>query len=101
MIKAVIFDLDGVLVTTDDCHYRAWKRMADEEGIPFDRKINNRLRGVSRMGSLEIILEKALKSYSTQEKTALAERKNAYYVDLISHLGQEAIYPAPWLPSMP
>ena len=93
MIKAVIFDLDGVLVTTDDCHYRAWKRMADEEGIPFDRKINNRLRGVSRMESLEIILEKALKSYSTQEKTALAERKNAYYVDLISHLGQEAILP--------
>ena len=93
MIKAVIFDLDGVLVTTDDCHYRAWKRMADEEGIPFDREINNRLRGVSRMESLEIILEKAHKSYSTQEKTALAERKNDYYVDLISHLGQEAILP--------
>lgn len=59
MIKAVIFDLDGVIVSTDDCHYRAWKKMADEEGIYFDREINNRLRGVSRMASLEIVLEKA------------------------------------------
>lgn len=47
MIKAVIFDLDGVIVSTDDCHYHAWKKMADEEGIYFDREINNRLRGVS------------------------------------------------------
>lgn len=52
-ILGVIFDLDGVIVSTDDCHYLAWKRMADEEGIPFDRKVNERLRGVSRMASLE------------------------------------------------
>ena len=52
MIKAVIFDLDGVIVSTDDCHYEAWKKMADEEGIYFDKTINNRLRGVSRMESL-------------------------------------------------
>ncbi|MBR5270798.1 MAG: HAD hydrolase-like protein, partial [Clostridia bacterium] len=58
-IKAVLFDLDGVIVTTDDCHYKAWKMMADDEGIYFDRKINERLRGVSRMESLQIILEKA------------------------------------------
>ena len=51
-ILGVIFDLDGVIVLTDDCHYLAWKRMADEEGIPFDRKVNERLRGVSRMASL-------------------------------------------------
>ncbi len=57
--KGVIFDLDGVIVTTDDCHYLAWKKMADEEGIYFDRIINERLRGVSRMESLAIILEKA------------------------------------------
>lgn len=85
-IKAVIFDLDGVIVTTDDCHYTAWKKMADDEGIYFDRKINERLRGVSRMQSLEIILEKSDKPYTEQEKIALAAKKNAYYVDLIQKL---------------
>lgn len=85
-IKAVIFDLDGVIVTTDDCHYTAWKKMADDEGIYFDRKINERLRGVSRMQSLEIILEKSDKPYTEQEKIALAVKKNAYYVDLIQKL---------------
>ncbi len=93
MIKAVIFDLDGVLVTTDDCHYEAWKRMADEEGICFDREINQRLRGVSRMESLEIILERANRPYSEEEKQALAARKNGYYVELISHLDQNALLP--------
>ena len=57
MICGVIFDLDGVLVSTDELHYRAWKQLADAEGIRFDRHINHRLRGVSRMDSLEIILE--------------------------------------------
>lgn len=85
-IKAVIFDLDGVIVTTDDCHYTAWKKMADDEGIYFDRKINERLRGVSRMQSLEIVLEMSDKAYTEQEKLALAAKKNAYYVDLIQKL---------------
>ena len=58
MIKGVIFDLDGVLVFTDKFHYQAWKQMADGIGIYFDEQINNRLRGVSRMDSLEIILER-------------------------------------------
>lgn len=53
--KGIIFDLDGVVVSTDDCHYRAWKFLADAEGIPFDRTVNERLRGVSRMESLQII----------------------------------------------
>lgn len=66
--KAIIFDLDGVLVTTDDCHYSAWKQLADEENIYFDRSINERLRGISRMESLEIVLEKANRQYSTDEK---------------------------------
>ena len=56
---AIIFDLDGVICYTDEYHYRAWKAIADSNGIPFDRTINNRLRGVSRMASLEIILEKS------------------------------------------
>ena len=84
MIKAVIFDLDGVIVSTDDCHYEAWKKMADEEGIYFDKTINNRLRGVSRMESLEIVLERAAKEYSEEEKLQLAERKNGYYKEFIT-----------------
>jgi beta-phosphoglucomutase len=55
-IKGIIFDLDGVICSTDEYHYQAWKKMADHEGIYFDRKINERLRGVSRAASLEIIL---------------------------------------------
>lgn len=93
MKKAVIFDLDGVLVTTDECHFQAWKKMADQEGIPFDREDNQRLRGVSRMESLEIILEKSDKTYTNSEKQALADRKNAYYVKLISKITPDAILP--------
>lgn len=85
-IKAVIFDLDGVIVSTDDCHYRAWKQMAEEEGIYFDKKINDRLRGVSRAASLEIVLERSEKTYSEQEKQGLAERKNNYYKEMIKEL---------------
>lgn len=78
--KGILFDLDGVLVHTDKLHYRAWKKIADERGILFNDEINNLLRGVSRMESLEIILrnyhEPAL---SKEEKEALAEEKNNYY----------------------
>lgn len=86
MIKAVIFDLDGVLVFTDKFHYQAWKKLADEEKIPFDEKINNRLRGVSREKSLDIILEKANKSYSLEEKKEMCERKNSFYRELIEKM---------------
>ena len=89
--KAVIFDLDGVLVTTDDCHYLAWKKLADEENIYFDRAINERLRGISRMESLEIVLEKAEKQYSDEEKKEMAERKNSYYVSLVKEIDQSAL----------
>lgn len=92
-IQAVIFDLDGVIVTTDNCHYNAWKKMADEEEIPFDRNVNERLRGVSRMESLEIILEKAKKDYALDEKEKLATKKNRYYVEYIKELTPEAILP--------
>ena len=93
MVKGMIFDLDGVIVSTDDCHYLAWKQMADEEGIDFDRTINERLRGVSRMESLEIILERAAKTYTEAEKNAMAARKNAYYVELIGKLTPADILP--------
>jgi beta-phosphoglucomutase len=78
--QAVIFDLDGVICFTDEYHYRAWKAMADSMGIPFDRTINNRLRGVSRMASLEIILEKYQGPVlSEAEKERLAQQKNDMY----------------------
>lgn len=86
MIKAVIFDLDGVLVSTDEYHYLAWKLMADKEKIEFSREINNRLRGVSRMASLEIILENAKRKYSEKEKKELAELKNNLYRDYLNEL---------------
>jgi beta-phosphoglucomutase len=86
VIRAVIFDLDGVLVSTDELHYLAWKQLADAEGIHFDRAINHRLRGVSRMQSLEIILERAARSYSPEQKAAMAEAKNAKYRELLSTL---------------
>lgn len=90
-IEAVIFDLDGVIVSTDECHYRAWKKTADEEGIYFDRKINDRLRGVSRMDSLEIVLERAERLYTDEEKVELAERKNNYYKEYINKLTKDDI----------
>lgn len=86
MLKGVIFDLDGVIVSTDNYHYLAWKRMADEESIYFDRKINDRLRGVSRMQSLEILLERSNKNYTQAQKEDMAQRKNTYYQDLIKNL---------------
>ena len=85
-MKAVIFDLDGVICFTDKYHYIAWKKLADKEGIYFDETINNRLRGVSRMDSLEIILERATKKYSDEEKEAMAAEKNATYVELLKEM---------------
>lgn len=81
--KAVIFDLDGVICFTDKYHYEAWKEIADREHIYFDDQINNRLRGVSRMESLEIILEKADRPYTEAQKAELAEAKNEIYRKLL------------------
>ena len=82
-LKGIIFDLDGVIVFTDKFHYKAWKKIADEIGVYFDEKINNQLRGVSRMDSLNIILKNSSKEIGEEEKTALAERKNNYYRELL------------------
>ena len=93
MKQAVIFDLDGVIVSTDEYHYQAWKELADEENIYFDKQINERLRGVSRMESLDILLEKAVKNYSFQEKLDLAERKNNRYKLLLKNISHTDILP--------
>lgn len=84
-LKATIFDLDGVIVFTDKFHYQAWKEMADEMGIYFDEEINNRLRGVSRMESLEIILERYEgEPLSQEKKEELAAKKNETYRKLLA-----------------
>jgi beta-phosphoglucomutase len=92
-IKAVLFDLDGVIVSTDEYHFEAWKRLAEAEGIPFSREDNERLRGVSRMESLEIILEKASREYSDEEKEAMATRKNDIYRESLKNLSPSDILP--------
>jgi len=92
-IKAVIFDLDGVIVSTDEFHYLAWKQLADAEGIPFGREDNERLRGVSRMESLDILLEKSAKGYDDEEKLSMAERKNSIYRGLLQNLTPTDLLP--------
>lgn len=90
--RGVIFDLDGVIVFTDQFHYRAWKAIADEMGIYFDEEINNRLRGVSRMDSLEIILEHYQgKPLSVEEKQELASKKNDIYRKLLGTMTPQSV----------
>lgn len=84
--KGIIFDLDGVICFTDKYHYEAWKIMADEENIYFDEQINNRLRGISRMESLEIILERRQREYTDEEKVVLATHKNNLYRELLANM---------------
>jgi beta-phosphoglucomutase len=85
-LECVIFDLDGVLTDTAELHYQAWQRLAAEKGLPFDRTVNEHLRGVSRRNSLEIILRHAGVELAEEEKEGLANRKNGYYRELISRL---------------
>lgn len=86
--KAVIFDLDGVICHTDQYHYQAWKQIADELGIYFDESINNRLRGVSRMKSFEIILERFDGTLSQCEKEYYTEKKNQVYKELLTNMSE-------------
>lgn len=90
-LRAVIFDLDGVITDTAEFHYRAWQRLADEEGLPFDRQVNERLRGVSRAESLRIILgDRHVSPARFQE---LLERKNRYYQELLQELTPRHVLP--------
>ena len=88
---AVIFDLDGVIVNTDAFHYKAWKRIADRAGIPFDERTNDLLRGVSRFDSLEIMLNAAGMKLAPEEKALLAEEKNTYYREYLDGLKPEQV----------
>ena len=89
--NAVIFDLDGVICHTDKYHYQAWKAVADELGIYFDEEINNRLRGVSRMESFEIILEKYSGKLGETEKREYCNEKNEFYKELLHTLSRDAV----------
>jgi beta-phosphoglucomutase len=93
MIKGIIFDLDGVLVSTDEFHYYAWKMIADRENIYFDREINHRQRGVSRMESLGILLESSEKSYTDAQKNEMADTKNNEYRNLLKQLTPDDVLP--------
>ena len=84
--KGIIFDLDGVICSTDHYHYLAWKALADRLGAYFDETINNRLRGVSRMASLEIVLERYDGTLTEEEKLAAAEEKNNTYRELLKQM---------------
>ena len=91
-IKGIIFDLDGVIVFTDELHFQAWSKLAKELGIHFDREINNLLRGVSRMESLEIVLRQYHgRPLSDLEKIALAEKKNDIYKGLLEGMKPEDV----------
>src|SRR5690554_4512715 len=92
-LKLAIFDLDGVIVDTAKYHYLAWKKLADELGINFTEKDNERLKGVSRKQSLEIILELGNLKLDEKEKERLAEKKNNWYVEYISRMEKSEILP--------
>lgn len=81
--KAIIFDLDGVICSTDEQHYQGWQALADRLGIPFSREVNNRFRGVSRMACMDILEEIAGKHYTDEEKVEYATWKNDYYRELL------------------
>lgn len=86
MKDVIIFDLDGVIVHTDKYHYQAWKKLADKYGLRFDEEMNNLLRGVSRMASLEIILDKNGVSLSQAEKEEMIAEKNDDYRKLLGNM---------------
>jgi alpha,alpha-trehalose phosphorylase len=97
-LDCVIFDLDGVLTDTAELHFRAWERLCTEEGIPFNRDVNEQLRGVGRQDSLRIILRDARVPKSDDEVELLAARKNGYYGELIEHLTPKDLLPG--IPSL-
>jgi beta-phosphoglucomutase len=91
--QAVIFDLDGVITDTARYHYLAWKRLAETQGVHFDEEFNEHLKGIDRMGSLELILASAKRSYTQEEKLALADEKNQHYVQLIASMSPADLLP--------
>ncbi|MGE5463218.1 MAG: beta-phosphoglucomutase [Syntrophothermus sp.] len=90
-IRGFIFDLDGVLTDTAEYHYRGWKRLADEEGIPFTREDNELLRGIPRRESLMLVLRGRV--YPEEKIQEMMDRKNRYYLDFIREVTPQDILP--------
>jgi len=94
MIEAVLFDLDGVLVSTDEYHYRSWVKIAGEEGFDFfDHKFNDQFRGVARMECVEILTNASGRNYSPAKKQEIANRKNEYFAKSLSSVTPEELLP--------
>ncbi len=93
MIKACIFDLDGVLVDTAHYHFLAWKRLAKDFDYELTEEINEELKGVSRMKSLEIVLKHANVSLENQKKELLADRKNGWFTEFVHNMNPNELYP--------
>ncbi|TWT27275.1 beta-phosphoglucomutase [Planomicrobium sp. CPCC 101110] len=94
-LDAVVFDLDGVITDTAHFHFLAWKKLAEELGIPFDEAFNEKLKGISRMDSLDLILHNGNQQdrFTDQEKEEMADRKNRHYQELLKKLGPDDILP--------
>ncbi len=92
-LECVVFDLDGVITDTAEYHFQAWSRIAEEAGAPIDRKFNERLKGVGRMESLDLILDSGGKHLGQEEKLELADRKNGYYRELIAAITPDDLLP--------
>ena len=94
MTKAVLFDLDGVLVSTDEYHYRSWVKIAAEEGFDFfDHTFNDKFRGVARLECVEILTKASGRNYTAEQKRAIAERKNGYFAESLSAVTSEEFLP--------
>lgn len=91
VVRAAIFDLDGVLTDTAEYHYLGWQRLADEEGVPFDRQRNEALRGVSRNESLLLLLDG--REVSDEAFAEMAERKNGYYLEYLQDMSPADLLP--------
>lgn len=93
MLKAIIFDMDGVLVHTDNLHRLAWQQLADKFGVKFTAEMNNRMRGLSRIDSLEIVLEQCPQTFSAEQKAAFLEEKNQNYLALCAEMTEKDLSP--------
>lgn len=93
MIKGFIFDLDGVITDTAELHYDAWKKLADEMGWEFDRELNEKLRGISRMDSIKVIMDHNGVSLDENKIVELATKKNDIYVNSLDGMTQEDYLP--------
>ncbi|WCM28139.1 beta-phosphoglucomutase [Sphingomonas sp. QA11] len=91
-LGAILFDLDGVLTDTAEAHYRAWKALADSIGVPFDHAANERLKGVDRMGSLDLIIGDR-PCFDAARRAELAALKNGWYLEEITHFTPDELFP--------